>query len=95
MSHLEENTFSSYQLTDEEVMQGSLLTLTQKQVIQNDISLYAEQKLALEFDTNTPQLFIQQESKLSGQIQALRYRLDCSEASEAAIEALNNPQQYT
>lgn len=91
MSCLTENTFSSYQLTEEEELQGSLLTVTQKQVIQNDIAVYAEQKLALEFDTNDQLKFVQQESKLSGQIEALRYRLQCSEVSEDALAAIDNP----
>lgn len=95
MSCLAENTFSSYRLTEEEALQGSLLTITQKQVIQNDISIYAEQKLALEFDTNNQLLFVQQEAKLSGQIQALRYRLECSEVSEDALAAIDNPPKPT
>ena len=96
MAHLIDNDFSSYELNEEEALQGSILTITQKQVIQNDIAVYAEEKLNLEFDTNNQMLFIQQESKLAGQIQALRYRLQSSEASEEELRYReSNPQQNT
>lgn len=93
MSELICNAFSSFKLTDEEQQQGDLLTMTQKQVIQNDIAKYAESKLALEYDATNPTLFIQQEAKLSGQMEALNYRLDCSNAAEQAIFDKNNPPQ--
>jgi len=91
MAHLIDNDFSSYELNDEEAVQGSILSITQKQVIQNDIAVYAEEKLNLEFDTNNQMLFVQQEAKLAGQIQALRYRLQCSEASEEELRYRENP----
>lgn len=93
MATLKNNTFSSYELNEEEQLQGDLLTMTQKQVIQNDISTYAEQKMALEYDAENPHLFVQQEAKLAGQMQALNYRLDCSNAAEQSIHDKNNPPQ--
>lgn len=93
MATLIGNSFSSYELNEEEQQQGDLLTLTQKQVIQNDIANYAESKIALEYDATDPTLFIQQEAKLAGQMQALNYRLDCSNAAEQAIFDKNNPPQ--
>lgn len=93
MATLIGNSFSSFELNEEEQLQGDLLTLTQKQVIQNDIANYAEQKMALEYDAANPTLFIQQEAKLAGQMQALNYRLDCSNTAEQAIHDKNNPPQ--
>jgi hypothetical protein len=86
MAHLLDNEFSSYELTTEEMTQGSILTLTQKQVIQNDIAISAAEKLNLEYDPNNPNVFMQQEAKLAGQIQALKYRLDCSDAAEIELQ---------
>jgi len=94
MATLEQNQFSSYVLTEEEQLQGSLLTISQHQVIQNDIALYAQQKIALEYDATNPNLFLQQEAKLSGQIQALTYRLECSDAAQEEINQVNNPAAY-
>lgn len=93
MAYLIENDFSSYNLTEEETAQGSILTITQKQVIQNDIAICAQEKINLEYDSLNPQLFMQQEAKLAGQLQALRYRLECSEtAEEEILFKLNNPE---
>ncbi len=85
MAILIDNEFSSYELSDAEALQGAVLTVTQKQVIQNDISSYASEKLALELDMTNPHLFIQQEAKLAGQIQALSYRLTCSQTAEEEL----------
>lgn len=93
MAQLIANDFSSYELTDEEALQGSILTITQKEVMQNDIATYAQEKLNLEFDSNSQLLFAQQEAKLAGQMQALRYRLDCSDAAEEELNYRdNNPE---
>ena len=91
MAHLVENDFSSYELTLEEELEGSILTITQKQVIQNDIAICAQEKINLELDLLNPALFGQQEAKLAGQMQALRYRLECSDIAD---EQRNNiPEQ--
>lgn len=77
------NEFTSYFLNEEEVSQGSLLTITQKQVIQNQLSLLASEKMAIEFDTEKSNLsFVQQEAYKRGQMDSLRYILACSEAEE-------------
>jgi hypothetical protein len=96
MARLIDNEFSSYELTDEEALQGAVLSITQKQIIQNDISSYASEKLALELDMTDPHLFIQQEAKLAGQIQALSYRLTCSQtAEEEIVFRAENPESYS
>jgi len=90
MAHLIPNTFSSYQLTDLEELQGQILTVNQKQVIQNRLSIVAEEKLLLVFDPEHAKHFIQQEASLAGQIAALSYILELSDASE---QLMNDPNQ--
>ena len=91
MATLIPNTFSSYELTDDEQTQGSLLTITQKQVIQNHICNIAEEKLALVFDASKPTAYAQEEASLAGQIAALKWMIDISEAAEAAQAYSANP----
>ncbi len=89
MAHLIPNDFSSYQLTEQEEMEGSILTITQKQVIQNYLSAAASEKIGLEIDPENKEKFIQQEASLKGQIDAYRFILS---ASDAAEELLINPE---
>lgn len=88
MSNIIATSFTAYQLTDEEVLTGSVLTIGQREVLQNLLSVTAEQKIALEFDVARPETFIQEEARLKGWIECIRYQLD---ASLAAIES-NQPQ---
>lgn len=90
MAHLVDNTFSSYFLTEDEETEGSILSITQRQLLQNDLATCAEEKLRLEFDPAEPQLFIQQEAFKKGQIELIQYMLD---RSESAIESRAQPQQ--
>lgn len=82
MAFLIENDFSSYSLNEEEEKEGAMLTITQKQVIQNEISVFAHELLELRFDPDEPNKYIQEESYKRGQLDALRFRLQCSEAAE-------------
>ena len=89
MAHLIPNDFSSYQLTEQEELEGAILTITQKQVIQNYLSAAAMEKNGLEYDSEDNLKFVQQEASLKGQIDAYRFILDSSEAAEIA---LTNPE---
>ncbi len=78
MSYLIPNSFSSYSLTDKELKEGSKLTITQVEVLQNRMSMIAEQKLQLKLDPEHPQHFIQQEAYMQGQLDILDAILDDS-----------------
>lgn len=91
MSVLIPNSFSTYELTDQELEQGSMYTITQKQVLQNHLAVCAEEKIALELNTSDPQQFIQQEAYKRGQMDTLRYLLEQSEAIEQAIADMSKP----
>ena len=45
MAHLTENSFSFFSLTPEEELEGSILTISQIQVMQNHLACIAEEKL--------------------------------------------------
>ena len=79
MAVLVPNSFTTWDLTEEEFKQGSMLTITQAQVIQNQITELAETKLALEVPADNYSLFLQIEAKLAGQIESLKYLLAQSE----------------
>lgn len=84
MAYLIDNDFALYSLSDEELTQGSILTITQRQVLQNQLSVLASEKLGLEPDTKNFEQYLQQEAHLRGQIDNIRYLLDQSIAAEEA-----------
>lgn len=86
MSHLIPNSFSTFSLNEDEELQGSILTINQKEVIQNQLAIHAEEKLAIEFDTNKPNEFSQQEAYKRGCIDTLRYLLDNSTICEETLQ---------
>jgi len=89
-----DNEFSSYELTDEEALQGAIFTITQKQCLQNQLSQLAGEKLALEFDVNSPNKFIQDDAFKKGQLDIIKYLLDCSLVAEEQLKyrASNQPE---
>lgn len=90
MTNIVANSFTTYQLTDEEMLVGQILTIAQTEVIQNMLSVNAEEMLTLEYDVANPQSFIQQQAYKRGWIDTLRFILD---ASQSAIELNQHPQQ--
>jgi hypothetical protein len=87
------NSFTSYDLTDSEVLQGSILNDLQIQVIQNEMSQVAEQILQLSYDPLNPQKFVQDDSFLKGQLSVLRIMLLRSSESKEAIIRLAQQSQ--
>lgn len=85
MAHLLANDFTSYSLSDEEEIQGSIFTIGQKQVLQNMLAAAAQEKIALVYDAKEPTFFTQQEASLKGQMDVLRHLLEVSDAAEASL----------
>lgn len=81
------NQFSSYELTEQEQLSGTILTFEQKMVLQNQLSMISSEKLALIANPNNYSEYIQQEAYKAGQITAIQYMLDCSTASELIVAA--------
>lgn len=73
MAHLIENSFSQFALLPDEELQGSIYTITQLQVLQNQIAMCAEELLALELDPEHPLQYVKQEAFKRGQIEILQY----------------------
>lgn len=86
--YLTPNSFSSFFLTEDDSLEGSILTTLQKQVIHNLLVARAEEKLALRFNPAKPEEFIQQEASLAGEIAAYQTLIANSELS---VEFKNNP----
>jgi len=83
------NSFTSYELTDQEELEGCIYNVTQIQVLQNHLAAYAEQKLNLEYDPEHKDVFLQEDASLKAKIDLLQYLIDTSKVSE---EARNQPQ---
>jgi len=84
MAVLIPNQFSTYKLTEEEVLEGSKLTITQKQVMQNHLASIASEKLSAAYDPSDSLKSIQEESYHRGQIDLITYLLDQSDAADEA-----------
>lgn len=80
------NRFQSWNLTEEEFFQGSILTNLQKQTIQNQISTLAHQRINIKFDPYKPLEFAQEDAEIKGQIQALEYLLVLSAEAESRFD---------
>jgi len=86
MAQLITNTFTAWELTEEEEHQGAMFTITQIQALQNQLAMCAEEKLALEFDPLHPELYAQAEAFKRGQISILQYLIDTSHALQSQPE---------
>lgn len=85
--------FTSWSLNSQEILQGSILGTLQKQCIQNQISSYAMERLALDIDPQNPIGAVQAEAAIKGRISALQYLLDLSvTAEEQLIQERNAPE---
>lgn len=83
------NSFTSYKLTDEEVLQGSVYNDLQTKVLQNLLSTYAEEKLALDYDPEHKEQFLQNEAILKGSIELIQFLLQTSVTSQEFLIKLH------
>ena len=90
MSHLLPTSFTRYDMTEDELMQGASLTVAQEQFIQNYIADLAEQKLDLVLDVDNINRYTQIEAHLSGQIAALKWLLESSKQVQENLKAQAN-----
>ncbi len=91
MSVLIPNSFSSYDLSDDEYEIGCILTITQLQVIQNELALTAEVKLHLTFEQDSLDVYLRENAKLQGSLDALQAVIVRHETAVENIELRNNP----
>lgn len=95
MARIVENEFTQYEQSDQEQLSGAVLTTTQKQCIQSQIAMIAQTRLSLVPDPNNYAVFIQTEAHYKGQMDALKYLLDCSDSAEEQLLALAQAQNAT
>jgi len=88
VDELKPNQFTSYTLSPNDELQGSILTDLQRKVIQNLLADIAMEKLFLDYDPEHPLHFTQKEAHAKGQIEILTYILN---NSVVANNTLNNP----
>lgn len=93
MSTLVISTFTKYSHNSQEEILSQLLTTLQKENILTQIATIAEMRLALVPDANNYPAFIQQEAHYKGQMEALKYLIDCSD--EAQVRALQEAQDQS
>ncbi len=91
MSTLLPSTFTKYNHSDQELILSQVLTGLQKENILTQIATIAEMRLALIPDPLQYTVFIQQEAHYKGQMDALKYLVDCSD--EAQERALNQARE--
>lgn len=82
--------FTQFTLSDLEELQGGLLTITQKQVIQNDRAHVVQQIMNLVFDPLKPQDFAQQDAYMKAQLSTFTFMLDRSEDCEKRFNQINS-----
>ena len=85
--------FTFWELSPQELLQGSVLPGLTKLVIQNLISSYATERLAREVDPSNVVLTLAADAKSKGQIESLQYLLDLSKsAEEQLVQERNAPE---
>lgn len=94
MANLITGTFTHWNLSSTEKLQGSILSIQQKQVLQNELAQVAEQIVNLEFDPNNPVSFAQNDAHLKGQMSIIRYMLLRSDESEQQLKSQADPSEF-
>ena len=90
MAELIPNLFTSWSMTDQEKLNGSILGELQTMCIQNEIVMYSSQKLKLELNPESGTSQFLEDAYLRGKIDALQDLLEESTASKAILYP--NPQ---
>lgn len=85
MSTIKVSRFTAFEFTPEEELQASTFTALQKQFIQTQIAVLANNKVEMKYDPEHPTEFLQQEAESHGAIQALEFLLITSIESEEAM----------
>lgn len=81
----QQSSFIKYELTAEEFITGTHLSLETRAVVQNLIADYAEEMITLTYDPSNPQRFLQAEAELQGKIGILKYLLSLESQSKPEV----------
>ena len=86
----EVNSYTSFQLTDKEAREGSILTTAQKQVLCNMRALYAEACLTLALDAANINEFIQTDAALKSKIELITDLINVSDDLSLPLKPSDN-----
>jgi len=87
MAKLLESIFTRYALTEQDLLDGAILTQSNLILLQTDLANTVEQKLSLEFTTDNPMKFAQDEAYFRGQMSIYQLILERHAAAQkAALE---------
>lgn len=82
------NSFTTYDLDETTLLQGSVLNHTQKMVLQNMLAQTATDKLSLHYNPENPTAFAAEDAYITGKLELLSYILDTSDAAEERLAEL-------
>lgn len=88
MATQEIGTFTHWKLSRQEILEGGTLSNPQKQILQNELAMIAENITNLDYDQVNPTRFAQDQAFLKGQMSILRVMLLRSDESEATLRNL-------
>ncbi len=81
--------FTTWELSDEDEIQGSILSDLNIMVLQNMIATFAESKLAIKYNPMEPLIYAQEEAEITGQIGILQHLLVINENARERMRAIN------
>lgn len=87
------NSFTSFEFTERELLEASILSPLQEMRIQTLLAEIAEQKLELEFEIDKPLDRIIQDAHLKGQLGVLRTLLLASDESKLQLVRMVQEEQ--
>jgi len=88
MATPQQTPFTSWKLSSQEETQGSIFSQLQKQVLQNELSVAAEQIISLKFDPLNPVAIALDQAALQARVEFLQFILSRSEESELHLRRL-------
>jgi hypothetical protein len=86
------NMFTTYDLSDNDLLQGQVLSELQEACLQNELAALAEEKLNLKYDTVNTLTYLQREAELQGQIGLVTYLVELSRQAKIALRTSANPE---
>jgi len=86
MANIKPNTFTTYELTPEEDITGSILSELQQYKLQNERAAVADSLVRLTFDPSNVSKYLQEEAELQGKLNMLDYIFALH---EYAVQQLN------
>lgn len=90
MAELRITNFTAYNLTEHEILEGSLLNYSQRCTFQNELANVSTQLSELTIDVTNPMEAVQQQAFLRGQQKLLQHFLETDKRAQEAINALNS-----